>query len=150
MLRTEVSRLFGNLNVPLNSGGRSGVQDSLNSIIAIGRPAPHLSISDTSCSLSRRQVTRDVLEQGNEILGKILQVCHRLSPVSLVIDPGTIHRHRFLDRVLASASSGVAPFLYDVVERKRFGPAEYTDIVGDTTIALRTAGVKMKSIVGDN
>jgi hypothetical protein len=148
MLDIKVCRLFGHLNVLLNSGERPGVQDSLDYILAISRSAPHLSIGDTNHSLSRRQVTRDVLEQGNEILGKTLQVYHHLSSASLVIDAGTIcHRRRL---VLVSAGSGVASLFYDAVEQKRFGFAESTDIVGDAITALRKAGVKIRSTVGDN
>jgi hypothetical protein len=112
--------------------------------------ALYLSIGDIDYSLSRQQVTRDVLEYGNKILGRILHACHRLASVSLVIDACTIYNYRFLDLILASADSGVAPFLDDAVERKRVGFAEYAYVVGDAITALSKAGVKIKLIVGDN
>jgi hypothetical protein len=88
----ELSLLFGHLNVPLDSGERPGVQDSLNKILEFGRSGPKITIGSPQCSISRRQVTCDLLEDGKEMLAHALQIHRRQSSVSVVIDAGTIHR----------------------------------------------------------
>jgi hypothetical protein len=107
-------------------------------------------IGPAGCSVSRRQVTRDLLEEGREIFARALKTYRREKSVSLAIETGTIHRRRCLDLVLLSTGSSIPPFLYDAVERIRFGPSNYGEIVGNAMTDLRKAGVKTKCIVGDN
>jgi hypothetical protein len=100
--------------------------------------------------MSRRQVTRDLLEEGKEMLVHALQTYHRQPSVSFMIDPGTILRRRFLDLVLLSASSTIRLFLYNAVQRKKFGISNYGEIARQAIIDLRVAVIKGKSIVGGN
>jgi hypothetical protein len=84
-LLTEISRLFGHLNVSLDLGERLSVQESFNNILAIDRSDPKLSIGSAGCCFSRQQIPRDLLEQGREIFAFALQTYHRLTSVSLVM-----------------------------------------------------------------
>jgi hypothetical protein len=67
-----------------------------------------------------------------------------------VINAETTHRRRFLDLVRLSARPAICPFLYDAIERKKFGASDSGEIVRKATIDQRIAGVKIKSLVGDN
>jgi hypothetical protein len=100
--------------------------------------------------MSHRQVTRDLLEDGKEMLVHALQAYRHQPSVSLMIDAGTILRRRFLDLVLLSAHSTIRLFLYDAVERNKFGIGNYGGIARQAVIGRRVAGVKSKSIVGGN
>jgi hypothetical protein len=77
ILRVEISLLFGHLNVPLDSGERPGVQNPLKKILAFDRSGPKLTLGSPQCSLSRRQVSYDLLEEGKEILAHALKTYRR-------------------------------------------------------------------------
>jgi hypothetical protein len=95
-------------------------------------------------------VTRDLLEEGQEVFARACQTYRRETSGSLAMDTGTIHRRRFLDLILSSAGSSIPPVLYDAVERIRFRLSDDGEIVGNAITDLRKAGMKIKSIVGDN
>jgi hypothetical protein len=99
------------LNVPLDSGERSGVQGSFNKILEFGRSEPKITIGSPQCSISRGQVTRDLLGEGKEMLAHALQTSRSQPSLLLVIDAGTTHRRRFLDLILPSAHWSPRSFL---------------------------------------
>jgi hypothetical protein len=59
-LGTEISRLFGQPNLPLDSGERPAVRDSLMTILDLRRSMLKISIGGPACSLSRRHADPDL------------------------------------------------------------------------------------------
>jgi hypothetical protein len=91
----------------------------LNKVLEFGRPQPKITIGGRQYSISRRQVTRDLLEEGKEMLAHALQTSYHQPSLLLVIDAGTTHIRQFLDLILLSAGWTIRPLLFATRSNER-------------------------------
>jgi hypothetical protein len=70
--------------------------------------------------------------------------------VSLAIDAGTIERRHSLDVMILASYSNLRPFLYDVYEQVVLTSADYGYMIAGIIHEMKTKGVRVRPIVGDN
>jgi hypothetical protein len=95
--------------------------------------------------------TRKAIIDETSILSDTILADYAKRPcVSLVIDAGTIERRPFLDLMILAPYRGLRPFTYDSLENERLTADDHGQFVAQTIEKLRTQGVEVLSIVGDN
>jgi hypothetical protein len=122
----------------------------LNSFVEIGREDAQFHFGPGGCTFSRYRTRKAIIDEAHILSHTILVDYVKRPCVSLIIDAGTIERRHFLDLMIFAPYSGLRPFLYDSLENERLTVDDSGQLVAQAIEELKTQGVRVRSIVGDN
>jgi hypothetical protein len=142
--------LLALLDAPLSIVEDPIFHNLANAFVDIGREDPQFRFGPGGCTLSRYRSRKAILDESSALSAMIVKSFASRPCVSLAIDAGTIARRHFLDIMILAPYSRLLPFLYISLENDHLTSANYGILVRQVIEELRSMGIKVRSIVGDN
>jgi hypothetical protein len=148
--QVEIASLVALVDAPLEIVENGAFRRLLNAFVDIGRQDPQFQFGGERCPLTRYRTRKTMIQESVDLSARLIRAFATRPCVSLAIDAGTIERRHFLNVMLLAPYSNLKPFLYDSYEEETLTSDDYGRVIAQIIKELKTKGVRVRSIVGDN
>jgi hypothetical protein len=148
--QAEIASLIALVDAPLEVVEDGAFHRLLDALVDIGREDREFHFGRGQCPLTRYRTRKAMIDESTQLSDRLIAKFAQRPCVSLAIDAGTIERRHFLDVMILAPYSSLDPFLYDVFERDTLTSDDYGNLVVAVIQELKSKGVRVRSIVGDN